>query len=54
MNLVNNGNNEKFYDYFIECVKRKLHVVLVMSPIGDSLRNRIRMFPNIINCTTII
>lgn len=54
MQLFNSGSNEKYYDYFIECVKRKLHVVLVMSPIGDSLRNRIRMFPNIVNCATII
>lgn len=28
--------------------------MLVMSPFGDTLRNRIRMFPNIVNCTTII
>lgn len=52
--LLDSGSNEKYYDYFIECVKSKLHVVLVMSPIGDTLRNRIRMFPNLVNCTTII
>uniref|UniRef100_A0A5K3FFM7 Dynein axonemal heavy chain 3 n=2 Tax=Mesocestoides corti TaxID=53468 RepID=A0A5K3FFM7_MESCO len=30
-----------------------LHIVLVMSPIGDSFRNRLRMFPSLINCCTI-
>ncbi|CAD8170768.1 unnamed protein product [Paramecium pentaurelia] len=51
--LFDNGNNAQFYDYFIECVKKKLHVVMAMSPIGDTLRSRIRMFPSIVNCTTI-
>ncbi|KRX05785.1 P-loop containing nucleoside triphosphate hydrolase [Pseudocohnilembus persalinus] len=52
--LIDSGSNEKYYDYFIECVKRKLHVIMVMSPIGDALRTRIRMFPNIVNCSSII
>ena len=26
----------------------------MQSPVGDQLRNRIRMFPNIVNCTTIV
>ena len=30
-----------------------MHVVLAMSPIGSSLRVRMRMFPSIVNCTTI-
>ncbi|XP_069761611.1 dynein axonemal heavy chain 3 isoform X2 [Narcine bancroftii] len=41
------------YNYFIEKVKANLHVVLVMSPIGDAFRNRLRMFPSLINCCTI-
>lgn len=41
------------YNYFIERVKANLHVVLAMSPIGDSFRNRLRMFPSLINCCTI-
>lgn len=41
------------YNYFIERVKAHLHVVLAMSPIGDSFRNRMRMFPSLINCCTI-
>ncbi|KAL3321293.1 Dynein heavy chain 3, axonemal, partial [Cichlidogyrus casuarinus] len=41
------------YNYFIERVKKNLHIVLAMSPIGDSFRMRLRMFPSLINCCTI-
>lgn len=41
------------YTYFIDRVKGNLHVVLAMSPIGDAFRNRLRMFPSLINCCTI-
>ena len=34
-------------------VKRNIHVVLAMSPIGDIFRSRLRMFPSLINCCTI-
>jgi len=30
-----------------------MHVVLCFSPIGEGLRNRIRNFPSLVNCTTI-
>ncbi|XP_031567893.1 dynein heavy chain 3, axonemal-like [Actinia tenebrosa] len=41
------------YNFFIERVRGNLHVVLAMSPIGDAFRNRLRMFPSLINCCTI-
>ena len=41
------------YNYFIERVRKNLHIALTMSPIGDAFRNRLRMFPSIINCCTI-
>ncbi|KAK3579501.1 hypothetical protein CHS0354_028323 [Potamilus streckersoni] len=41
------------YNYFIDRVKNNLHIVLAMSPIGDAFRNRLRMFPSLINCCTI-
>lgn len=41
------------YNYFIDRVRQNLHVVLAMSPIGDAFRNRLRMFPSLINCCTI-
>ncbi|KAJ8399894.1 hypothetical protein AAFF_G00406240 [Aldrovandia affinis] len=41
------------YNYFVDRVKANLHIVLAMSPIGDAFRNRLRMFPSLINCCTI-
>lgn len=52
--IAETGTNTQAYDYFIETVKRHLHIVLVVSPVGDSLKNRIRNFPSIVNCTNII
>ena len=41
------------YNLFIERVRKNLHIVLTMSPIGDALRNRLRQFPSLVNCCTI-
>lgn len=47
------GTPAQLFAYFLERCKNSLHVVLCFSPIGNSLRNRIRDFPSIVNCTTI-
>ena len=52
MNLYNNGTNEQFNDYFVEKTKQHLHIILAMSPIGNTLRERIRNFPSLVNCCT--
>ncbi|ORZ39485.1 dynein heavy chain and region D6 of dynein motor-domain-containing protein [Catenaria anguillulae PL171] len=41
------------FNIFIQRCKENLHVVLAMSPIGDAFRNRLRMFPSLVNCCTI-
>ena len=41
------------YNKFIERIRLHLHIVLAFSPVGDSFRNRLRMFPALINCCTI-
>jgi dynein heavy chain len=41
------------YSFFLSRVKENLHLVLCMSPIGDTLRVRMRMFPSLVNCCTI-
>ncbi|KAI8904079.1 dynein heavy chain and region D6 of dynein motor-domain-containing protein [Gorgonomyces haynaldii] len=41
------------YNHFISRCKENLHIVLCMSPIGDAFRNRLRMFPSLVNCCTI-
>lgn len=38
---------------FLERCRSQLHVVLAMSPIGDTFRSRLRRFPALINCCTI-
>ncbi|KAI9356982.1 dynein heavy chain and region D6 of dynein motor-domain-containing protein [Zopfochytrium polystomum] len=45
--------SESLFQTFIERVKSNLHIILCMSPVGDAFKNRLRMFPSIINCTTI-
>ncbi|XP_076243948.1 dynein heavy chain 3, axonemal [Calliopsis andreniformis] len=41
------------YNLFLQRVVKNLHLILTMSPIGDAFRNRLRMFPSLINCCTI-
>ena len=33
--------------------RSNLHIVLAMSPVGSSFRQRCRMFPSLVNCCTI-
>jgi dynein heavy chain, axonemal len=47
------GTPAQLFSFFLERCKKCLHVVLCFSSIGNSLRNRIRDFPSIVNCTTI-
>eukprot|EP00163_Fabomonas_tropica_P009439 TRINITY_DN1923_c0_g1_i1.p1 TRINITY_DN1923_c0_g1~~TRINITY_DN1923_c0_g1_i1.p1 ORF type:complete len:2652 (-),score=902.80 TRINITY_DN1923_c0_g1_i1:9-7298(-) len=42
------------FQHFVHLVRENLHVVLAFSPVGDTFRNRIRMFPSLVNCCTII
>ena len=41
------------YAYFVERVRQHLHICLVFSPVGDAFRERLRMFPSLVNCCTI-
>ncbi|KAM6407469.1 LOW QUALITY PROTEIN: dynein axonemal heavy chain 3 [Rhynochetos jubatus] len=40
------------YSFFMERVKKNLHIVLTMTPTGDAFRN-LQMVPSLINCCTI-
>ena len=44
---------ENCWDFFIEKVRKYLHVVLCFSPVGDKFRVRARNFPALINGTVI-
>eukprot|EP00658_Telonema_sp_P-2_P017409 TRINITY_DN16762_c0_g1_i7.p1 TRINITY_DN16762_c0_g1~~TRINITY_DN16762_c0_g1_i7.p1 ORF type:complete len:1536 (+),score=415.75 TRINITY_DN16762_c0_g1_i7:265-4872(+) len=41
------------YQYFVSRCRDALHVILCMSPIGAPFRDRLRMFPSLVNCMTI-
>ena len=47
------GDRDAIFAFFINRVRSNLHVVLCMSPVGDSFRSRCRMFPSLVNCCTI-
>jgi len=48
----NIDGQQALLNYFIAQCKSNLHVVLCMSPIGNTFRERLRMFPSLINCMT--
>ena len=41
------------YAQFVRRVRAHLHLVVCMSPVGDTFRARLRMYPSLINCSTI-
>ncbi|XP_031370421.1 dynein heavy chain 6, axonemal isoform X2 [Apis dorsata] len=47
------ANRDAIYQYFIARVRNHLHLMICMSPIGDTFRHRCRMFPSLVNCCTI-
>ena len=41
------------WEFYLDKVRRNLHVGLCFSPVGDAFRFRARQFPGLINCTSI-
>jgi len=41
------------FNAYLIAVKKNIHVVLAMSPMGESFRANLRNFPSLNNCTTI-
>lgn len=50
---VNTGNLAEMYKFFISRCRTNLHVVICLSPIGEAFRRMLRMFPALVNCTTL-
>ncbi|PRP75973.1 hypothetical protein PROFUN_01689 [Planoprotostelium fungivorum] len=48
-----NVNKEVIYSHFLRRVQQNLHIVITMSPLGEGFRNRLRMFPSLVNCCAI-
>jgi dynein heavy chain len=46
-------SRDVIYTTFVQRVRNLLHVVLCMSPVGNTLRVRCRMFPSLVNCSTL-
>lgn len=46
-------SRDGIFNYVISRVRANLHIVICMSPVGDALRRRCRMFPSLVNCCTI-
>ncbi|CCW63595.1 unnamed protein product [Phytomonas sp. EM1] len=44
---------EALQNLFVERCQKHLHIVLCFSPLGNVLRDRLRKFPSLVNCTTI-
>ena len=44
---------DNIFAHYVQLVREHMHIVLTFSPIGDSFRNRCRMFPSLVNCCTI-
>jgi dynein heavy chain len=51
--LKTDGTPLALYNLFVSRVRDYLHIVLAMSPIGDTFRNSMRQFPSLVNCCTI-
>jgi dynein heavy chain len=46
-------SKDNCWKFFIDRIKKNLHMSLCFSPVGDDFRNRAKKFPALINCTVI-
>lgn len=44
----------QLYEQFVKKCKSNLHLIIYLSPVGDKLKTRIRNFPSLVSCTSII
>jgi len=44
---------DDLWNYFVEKVRDNMHIVLCMSPAGETLRKRCRNFPGLVSSTGI-
>eukprot|EP01119_Soliformovum_irregulare_P017771 TRINITY_DN5330_c1_g1_i1.p1 TRINITY_DN5330_c1_g1~~TRINITY_DN5330_c1_g1_i1.p1 ORF type:complete len:2639 (+),score=886.96 TRINITY_DN5330_c1_g1_i1:107-7918(+) len=44
-------NKEDLWDYFRTCAKNNFHIIMCVSPIGSTFRERCRMFPSLLHCS---
>jgi len=46
-------SKDNCWRFFIDRIKKNLHMSLCFSPVGDAFRNRAKKFPALVNCTVI-
>ena len=46
-------NKDNIKQQYVESLRDQFHIILCMSPVGEKLRVRSRMFPSLINCCTL-
>ena len=46
-------NKMNIFTMYLARVKRNIHIVMCMSPLGEAFATRLRMFPSLVNCSTI-
>jgi len=46
-------NKMNIYAQYLARIKKNIHCIIAMSPLGEVFRTRLRMFPSLINCCTI-
>ena len=44
-------NKDNCWNFYIDRVRKNLHMALCFSPVGESFRSRARKFPALVNCT---
>ena len=44
-------DNNVCWEYFLQRVRKNLHVILAFSPVGEDFRTRAMRFPALVNCT---
>ena len=47
------GVHSRHFNFFVSRVRGNMHIVLCLSPVGDSFKRRLRMFPSLVSCCTI-
>ena len=46
-------SSEERWDFFVGNCKKNLHIVLLMTPVGEELRLKLRQFPSLLSCCNI-
>ncbi|KAH0573495.1 Dynein heavy chain [Spironucleus salmonicida] len=52
--IIDVGNKASVFNFFINRVRDKLHLVLCLSPSGEEFRARLRTFPSLLTCMSIV